>query len=274
MNNELQLSFRNCIRSDLSNNTNPFDGLLRLFKIYYEMPANKIADFKRRTTKNKGDIFEEFCVLYLKSRYPNWQVWRLKDLPPHYLLKFNLKSFDTGIDLICINEWIVKGKNNSPDKSYYFTYAVQCKYRKENAKKEYAGLTWKSLSTFYATCARTYNWDKLIVMTTADYVRRFGRKNSKDWTFCKNTFCATKRHVWDNLLGDVGYKLNDNKEDERMRDEVKRDEEKRDENIRDEEKRDENIRDEEKRDDKTANIRLLRKAFLDKLTVSKPQDDE
>jgi len=215
---------KNSIKFSLNKGTNPFISILDTLRSYYDKPVNNILEFKRKTTKNKGDIFEDYCVLYLTAKYPNYKVYKLADIPIDLLKKFNLKSFDTGIDLIAINSFTTTDKTIQikkdgilvdkfiKGKTFTFNYAIQCKYRKPNQRKEYSGLTWKSLSTFYATCSRTggeKGWNKHIVMTTADYVRRFGRKNAKDWTIAKNTFMNTSREVYDKIIGDIGYKLND-----------------------------------------------------------------
>ena len=47
---------------------------------------------------------------------------------------------------------------------------------------QFVFLKWKQLSTFYALCGRTGPYEKYIVFTTADYVRRVGKKTSKDVT--------------------------------------------------------------------------------------------
>jgi hypothetical protein len=216
---------KNAIKFSINKNNNPFINILDILRSYYEKPVNNILEFKRKTTKNKGDIFEDYCVMYLNAKYPHWTIYKLKDIPQNLLNEYNLKRFDTGIDLIAINTFTTSDKvikfkdiNNNiitkkiKGKTQTYKYAIQCKYRKPNNKKEYSGLTWKSLSTFYATCSRTGGqdgWSKHIVMTTADYVRRFGRKNIKDWTIAKNTFMNTKREVYDSIIGDVLYKLND-----------------------------------------------------------------
>ena len=220
MDNNTTTLIKNSIKFSLNKGSNPFISILDSLRSYYDNPVNNILEFKRKTTKNKGDIFEDYCVLYLTAKYPNWKVYKLADIPQDLLNKFNLKRFDIGIDLIAINSFTTTDKTIKikkdgilvdkliKGKTFTFNYAIQCKYRKPNQKKEFSGLTWKSLSTFYATCSRTggeNGWNKHIVMTTADYVRRFGRKNAKDLTIAKNTFMNTPRNVYDKIIGDTGH---------------------------------------------------------------------
>jgi hypothetical protein len=194
-----------------------FEGILDRIKIYYEQSCGSISELKKRTTKNKGDVFEQFCVMYLKARYPWWEVWLLSETPKEVLDHLSLKTFDTGIDIVVR---AMRGRNTE-------YYAVQAKYRKQHSNPKYNVLSWKNLSTFYSTCARTGppsddkkevdrqgSWDRLIVMTTAKYCRRMGRKTEKDWTFCLNTFKKTKRYVWDNMIGSKGNMLG-SREDEK-----------------------------------------------------------
>ena len=47
---------------------NLFDKFIIECQSYYEKPAHTLQEIKQRDNKKiKGDIFEEFCVLYLKA---------------------------------------------------------------------------------------------------------------------------------------------------------------------------------------------------------------
>ena len=61
---------------------NLFDAFLIKCQTYYETPAHTFTEMRNRDNKKiRGDIFEEFCVLYLQhvKKYP--RVWLLKDVP-------------------------------------------------------------------------------------------------------------------------------------------------------------------------------------------------
>jgi predicted helicase len=137
----------------------------------------------RDNKKIRGDIFEEFCVLYLVhvKKYDN--VWRLEDVPEEVLTRLALKRRDMGIDIIA-----EKGGRYS---------AIQCKYKKQTTKTNI--VTWKALSTFYALCLRTGPWESYIVMTNCSYVRHMGRKTPKDLSICLKTLQNTTKEEWTSM---------------------------------------------------------------------------
>lgn len=163
---------------------NLFDEFISECRHFYEQPAHNFTELKTRENKKlRGDIFEEFCVLYLKyvKKYDN--AWRLEDVPDDILEKLSLKRKDMGIDLIVENN-----RNTllcTKDSGNYS--AVQCKYKKPLGYKK-TSITWKALSTFYALCMRSGPWDKYIVMTNCDYARHVGKKTEKDLSICIGTF--------------------------------------------------------------------------------------
>jgi len=167
---------------------NLFDEFIKECQVWYSQPAHSLSELRTRSNKKiRGDIFEEFCVLYL--RHSGYQeVWRLEDLPDEHLALLGMKRRDMGIDLIVrhAGEW----------------YAVQCKYKGPADKK--TCVTWSALSTFYALCLRTGPWSKYIVMTTADYIRRQGPKTDKDIAICLQTFRSITNWIdMCDLHGDV-----------------------------------------------------------------------
>ena len=100
--------------------TNLFDEFIIECQKFYELPAHTFTEMRTRENKKiRGDIFEEFCVLYLKyvKNYEN--AWRLEDVPDDILIKLSLKRRDMGIDLIVENNGIFS--------------AVQCKYKTQNS---------------------------------------------------------------------------------------------------------------------------------------------
>jgi hypothetical protein len=160
---------------------NLFDRFLEECNTFYTKPAHTLTELRNRVNKKvRGDLFEEFCVLYLKYVRGYQDVWRLEDVPEETLTKLSMKRKDMGIDLIV----------SAPEGFY----AVQCKYKKSESRK--TCISWSALSTFYALCLRTGPWQKYIVMTTADSTRRQGPKTEKDLSLCLGTFRGLKREDW------------------------------------------------------------------------------
>lgn len=161
---------------------NLFDEFQTECQKWYEAPAHSFTEMRTRDNKKvRGDVFEDFCVLYLKHvrKLPN--VWRLQDVPEEHLTKLGLKRPDVGIDILAENG----GK----------FYAVQCKYKKHVSTKRNI-VTWKALSTFYALCLRTGPWEKMIVMTNCSSVRHMGKKSSKDLSICLGTLRKITPGQW------------------------------------------------------------------------------
>ena len=161
--------------------SNLFDEFIKECQAWYSQPAHSLQEMRTRDSKKiRGDIFEEFCCLYLKEVKGFQDVWLLSDLPEDLLEKLSLKRRDMGIDIIVRHneEW----------------YAVQCKYKTPTDRKSY--ITWSALSTFYAMCLRTGPWAKYIVMTNCDYTRHQGPKGPKDLSICLGTFRNVKTDEW------------------------------------------------------------------------------
>ena len=149
---------------------------------WYDQPAHTFTEMRTRDNKKiRGDVFEEFCVLYLKHVRNLKNVWLLKDVPEELLTKLSLKRPDVGIDIVA-----------ESDGKYY---AVQCKYKKHVSHKKNV-VTWKQLSTFYALVLRTGPWTQYIVMTNCDYCRHMGKKTSKDVSICLKTFQKITQEQW------------------------------------------------------------------------------
>ena len=175
--------------------TNLFDEFIKECQRWYSQPAHTFTEMRTRDNKKiRGDIFEDFCVLYLKEVRGYQDVWLLEDLPEDLLTSLSLKRRDMGIDIIVRHnqEW----------------FAVQCKYKtpQEN-KKSY--VTWASLSTFYAMCLRTGPWAKYIVMTNCDYTRHQGPKGPKDISICLGTFRSIKTDEWLKMCNVEGRQINE-----------------------------------------------------------------
>jgi hypothetical protein len=144
-------------------------------------------------TKLRGDIFEEFCVLYMKHVRGYPQVWRLEDVPDDILGGLGLKRQDMGIDLIC-------------ERNGRYT-AVQCKYKKHSGTKSKTIVTWSQLSTFYALVLRTGPWETYAVLTNCDYVRHMGKKTPKDLSICFKTFKRITSEQWTQMCGLEGHRM-------------------------------------------------------------------
>ena len=162
--------------------TSLFDLFLTECQKWYDEPAHTFTEMRTRDNKKvRGDVFEEFCVKYLKHVRKLENVWLLKDVPDELLTKLSLKRPDVGIDIIAEHG----GKY----------YAVQCKYKKHVSHKKNV-VTWKQLSTFYALVLRTGPWAQYIVMTNCDYCRHMGKKTAKDVSICLRTFQSITQEQW------------------------------------------------------------------------------
>ena len=159
---------------------NLFDEFMVECQKWYERPAHSLTEMRSRDTKKiRGDIYEEFCVLYLTHVKGYKTVWRLEDIPDTVLETLKMKRRDMGIDLIVEHDGYK---------------AVQCKYKKRTLRK--CSVTWSALSTFYALCMRTGPWSSYIVMTTADYCSHQGEKTEKDQSFCIGSMRAITKEQW------------------------------------------------------------------------------
>ena len=52
----------------------------------------------------KGNLFENFCYIYLKRFREFDKVWMYKDIPLDIRNKLNLTTMDYGIDLVCLDK--------------------------------------------------------------------------------------------------------------------------------------------------------------------------
>jgi len=160
---------------------------------FYNEPAHSLTDMRTRDNKKvRGDIFEDFCVLYLRNVGGYDNAWRLEDVPPEILEKMGMKRQDFGIDII-----VEKAGKYS---------AVQCKYKKHVSSKINM-VTWKALSTFYALCLRTGPWEKYIVMTNCSYVRHQGKKTQKDVSIGLKKLQTMTSDQWVSMCNLVGQTM-------------------------------------------------------------------
>ena len=173
---------------------NLFDEFTKECQKWYEQPAHTFTEMRTRDNKKiRGDVFEDFSVLYLKHVRGYTNVWRLADVPEHVLGGLGLKRPDMGIDIIA-----------EKDGKYA---AVQCKYKKHTGMKPKNVLSWKSLSTFYALCLRSGPWEKYIVMTNCDYVRHAGKKTPKDLSICLKTLQNITKDEWTRMCSLEGHTI-------------------------------------------------------------------
>lgn len=173
---------------------NLFDAFITECQRWYDEPAHTFTEMRTRDNKKiRGDIFEDFCVLYLRHVKGYANVWRLADVPAEVLEALSLKRQDFGIDILC-------------EQNGKYT-AVQCKYKKHTGYKSKTIVTWKQLSTFYALCMRTGPWEKYVVMTNCDYVRHMGKKTPKDLSICLRRFQQITHDQWVRMCGLEGHTL-------------------------------------------------------------------
>jgi predicted helicase len=185
----------------LKSPNNLFDEFLIECQKWYEAPAHSFSEMRMRDNKKvRGDVFEEFCVLYLRFVKGHKNVWLLKDVPDEILLKLNVARRDMGIDII------VETKEDK-------FVAVQCKYKKHTSVKQNI-LSWKSLSTFYALCLRTGPWDKYIIMTNCVYTRHQGKKTKQDVSYCLKTLQSITKDEWLSMCKTSGEKIGVKEEEE------------------------------------------------------------
>ena len=72
--------------------TNLFDEFIKECQRWYSQPAHTFTEMRTRDNKKiRGDIFEDFCVLYLKEIRGYQDVWLLEDLPEDLLTSLSLK---------------------------------------------------------------------------------------------------------------------------------------------------------------------------------------
>ena len=177
--------------------TNLFDEFLLEVQKWYEIPAHTLTEMRTRNNKKlRGDIFEEFCLIYLKYVKGYETVWLLSEVPDDILVGLKMKRQDMGIDIVVRN-----------GAEYY---AVQCKYKKHSNRTKNV-LSWNSLSTFYAMCLRTGPWAKYIVMTNCDYTRNQGKKTANDISICLKSFQGISKENWLKMCGVEGNVLEEAK---------------------------------------------------------------
>jgi len=161
---------------------------------FYNEPAHTLTEMRTRDNKKvRGDIFEDFCVLYLIKIKKYNNVWRLPDVPADVLAQLGMKRQDFGIDIIAEKDGMYS--------------AIQCKYKKQTGKSN--SITWKALSTFYALCLRCGPFNKYIVMTNANTVRRMGKRTSKDLSICLKTFQGMSNEEWTSMCNLEANKLSE-----------------------------------------------------------------
>ena len=97
---------------------NAFDVFVGQIESYTSAPCHSMAELKAHaaSTKMKGDLFEAFCCLYLKTKRGYREAWRLPDVPRDLAARLGVAGRDMGIDLVAVD-------------AYGGISAVQCKYR-------------------------------------------------------------------------------------------------------------------------------------------------
>ena len=69
------------VQKHLTNRSiNVFDEFVKSCQTYYDRPVGTMYELKRKAnTKIKGDVFEHWCLLYLRHCWNLKEVWLLKD---------------------------------------------------------------------------------------------------------------------------------------------------------------------------------------------------
>lgn len=190
------------IDSLINNDGNIFQKFHYLLDQYHDRECHTMIELQKRNTKLKGDLFENFCLLYLHHVLNFQYVVLYKDCPKNILEYLGLKyNGDFGIDIIAWNDnkW----------------FAIQCKYRKQEVshyqhhRSDVIG--WKEVSTFYALTSKTGPWYKNIIMTTGSSVRRVNLKNNNDIILTKKHFEQITVDQWYKCFSIVGNSSNSNK---------------------------------------------------------------
>ena len=81
---ESSFSLVSSLRSILSrqDGDNTFEALIRDIETYHGRQVSSMHDLKARDNKKlKGDLFEEFCQLYLQAGGKYKTVWLWKEVP-------------------------------------------------------------------------------------------------------------------------------------------------------------------------------------------------
>lgn len=144
-----------------------------------------VADCMGTDKKNKGDLWEAFCYLYMMNILKHDTVWMYKDIPADIKNMLHLPAKDYGIDIVSV-------QNNK-------YYAIQCKFKNPASKTPI--VPWDSLATFYAIVTKTGPWEKHITMTNMRGCRHIGEKTAKDYSICIGTYKNLSRFDWLNLAG-------------------------------------------------------------------------
>ena len=184
---------------------NRFDNFIHLCQSQFDKPVYNMTEMRMRQNKKlRGDLFEEFCKLYLihiyKVKFEH--VWLHHEIPDDVRTKLGLRNQDMGIDIIA--------------RDYHNRYyAVQVKYRKPKDKNQY--ISWKQLSTFYALVYRSGPYHKHIVMCNVNGVRHITKKGPKDVSICIGTFRKMTYFDWLKIVGERVEKTIDQPSKEEVR---------------------------------------------------------
>ena len=135
-----------------------------------------------RTTKQKGDVFERLCVAYMREVAHMHECWLLEEVPQEVREALALRKNDFGIDIVC----------RDAQGNYH---AVQAKFRsRTGARKVF--VPWRELSTFDALCQRSGPYSKYWVLTSADGIRRVGRRSAHDKSVCAQSWAKLGTEFW------------------------------------------------------------------------------
>lgn len=146
-------------------------------------PARNMTELRQQNHRaSSGLAFEEFGVRYCLHVLGLTRCWRLPNVPIEILKSLGLRRQDMGIDLIGFDD---------KDRAY----AIQCRYRRRRTGRTTV-LSWRSLATFFALANTTGPYHQWVVLTTADYVRRAGRRTKHDRTIGYGSLKRISNFQW------------------------------------------------------------------------------
>lgn len=180
--------------------TTIFDEIIKDVEMYANQPVTGMLQLRSKNANGmKGNLWEEFCLIYLMQTRKCPQVWKLSDIPVDISKELKLpRSQDNGIDLV----------GYIPNKGYV---AIQCKYRSPYSKSvayrngsrifTLPKVTWNSISTFVGLCAQTGPWyQHWIVTNCTGMVSRKVPRTEKDRSICLKSFQNTSREDWISIM--------------------------------------------------------------------------
>src|ERR1700751_5710283 len=80
---QLEKYIQNCIITSLSSE-DYIESIFNKFASYYVIPCHNMAQLQKRTKKQQGNLWEHFCLLYLRAKGYG-EAWLIGDTPEEIL---------------------------------------------------------------------------------------------------------------------------------------------------------------------------------------------